>query len=149
MSLGPPVEPLLDRASELLAWAPFCDLLRECYTPEATLASAFARLMMRLFAAHGLIVMDAAGRDFHALGAPLLRAAIERAPELEAALLARTRELEALGFHAQVLVKPGASLLFLIDEFSGERLALRRTADHTWKAGPRTLLHRRTARYPR
>ena len=72
--------------------------------------------MTRLFAEHGLIVMDAAGRDFHALGAPALRYAIEDAEELEAALLARTAELEAAGYHAQVLVKPGASLLFLISE---------------------------------
>ena len=34
--------------------------------------------------------MDAAGRDFHALGAGALRDAIEHAEELEAALLART-----------------------------------------------------------
>ena len=65
----------------------------------------------------------------------MLRAAIERADEFEEALLARTRELEAAGYHAQVLVKPGASLLFLIEAATGERLALRRTADGGWKAG--------------
>ena len=124
--LGEGVEALLEQASELLGYAPVCDLLRECYVPGATLAGAFARLMARLFAAQGLIVMDAAGREFHALGEPVLRAAIERAGELEAALLERTRELEGAGFHAQVLVKAGASLLFLFDEETGERLALRR-----------------------
>ena len=58
--------------------------------------------------------MDAAGRDFHALGARALRAAIEDAEGFEAALLARAAELEAAGYHAQVLVKAGASLLFLV-----------------------------------
>ena len=133
--LGPGVEALLDRAEELLGYGPVCDLLRECYTPEATLGSAFAKLMAKLFAEQGLIVMDAAGREFHALGQSALRAAIERAEELEAALLARSKELETAGYHAQVLVKPGASLLFLIDAATGERLALRRTAPQSWKAG--------------
>jgi bacillithiol synthase len=141
--LGPGIEPALDRASELLGYAPVCDQLRAFYTPSATLGGAFARLMAQLFADQGLIVMDAAGRAFHALGASTLRAAIERAEELEEALLARTHELEHEQYHAQVLVKPGASLLFLLDETTGERLLIKRLpngqpdaqSDTQWKAG--------------
>ncbi len=136
------INALLDRASELLHHAPICDLLRECYAHQPdkaapTFAGAFARLMTRLFAGHGLIVMDASGCDFHALGASTLRFAIEHAEELEAALLARTAELEAAGYHAQVLVKPGASLLFLISEVEGaqNRQALHRDPDGNWKTG--------------
>jgi bacillithiol biosynthesis cysteine-adding enzyme BshC len=141
IALGGGIDALLDQASELLHYAPICDLLRECYAPSEdytpTFASAFARLMTRLFAEQGLIVMDAAGREFHALGAPTLRYAIEQAEELETALLARTAELEAAGYHAQVLVKPGTSLLFLVSEIDGvvHRQALRRVADGSWKAG--------------
>ena len=138
LALGDGVEAALERASDLLGYAPICDTLREFYSPGATLGEAFARLITRLFSEHGLIVMDAAGRGFHALGAATLRAALERAGELEEALLARTAELEGAGYHAQVLVKPNASLLFLIDEASGERLALRRLADGSWKAGSRS-----------
>jgi bacillithiol synthase len=149
---------LLEQATELLGYAPICDLLRECYGTQTvigeqsgeapTFGSAFARLLTRLFAAHGLIVMDAAGRDFHSLGAPALRYAIEHAEELEGALLARTSQLEAAGYHAQVLVKPGASLLFLVSDQVSDRAgeaegsaraktrqALRRLPDGTWKAG--------------
>jgi len=137
------IDGLLDQASELLGYAPICDLLRECYAYQPandsgpTFAGAFARLMTRLFAGHGLIVMDAAGRDFHSLGAPALRYALEHAEQLEAALLTRTAELEAAGYHAQVLVKPGASLLFLVSEVEGmkSRQALRRLPDDTWRAG--------------
>jgi len=140
------IDGLLDQASELLHHPSICDLLRECYAFQPannngpTFASAFARLMTRLFAEQGLIVMDAAGRDFHTLGASTLRYAIEHAEELEAALLARTVELEAAGYHAQVLVKPGASLLFLISEVDGhpgvkQRQALHRLPDGSWKAG--------------
>jgi bacillithiol biosynthesis cysteine-adding enzyme BshC len=141
IALPESINALLDQASDLLHHASICDLLRECYamregyTP--TFASAFARLMTRLFAEHGLIVMDAAGREFHALGASTLRFAIEHAEELEAALLARTAELEVAGYHAQVLVKPGSSLLFLISEADGaqNRQALHRLPDGSWKAG--------------
>jgi bacillithiol biosynthesis cysteine-adding enzyme BshC len=137
------IDALLDRASDLLHHAPICNLLRECYASQPanngvpTFASAFARLMTRLFAEHGLIVMDAAGREFHSLGAPTLRFAIEHAEELEAALLARTAELEVAGYHAQVLVKPGASLLFLVSEVEGaqNRQALHCLPDGSWKTG--------------
>jgi bacillithiol biosynthesis cysteine-adding enzyme BshC len=146
ISVGEGIEVALDQASELLAYAPVCDLLRECYTSEATLGSAFAKLMASFFREQGLIVMDAAGREFHALGAPVLRAAIDHAEELERVLLARSVELEAAGYHAQVLVKPNASLLFFLHEQTGERVALRRLGDGNWKAGSSTLttaeLHR-------
>jgi bacillithiol biosynthesis cysteine-adding enzyme BshC len=95
--------------------------------------------MAKLFAAHGLIVLDASERPFHALGAPPIRYAIEYAAELETALLARTAELESAGYHAQVLVKPGASLLFLVthgaDGKAEMRQPLRRTPDGIWKTG--------------
>jgi bacillithiol synthase len=131
------LEAALDQASELLGWAPVSELLRECYAPDATLAGAFGRLLTKLFAAQGLVVMDAAAAEFHALGASALRGAIEKADELEAGLLARSKELESAGYHAQVLVVPGHSLLFLIDEETGARVALKRTPEGEWKAGSR------------
>jgi bacillithiol biosynthesis cysteine-adding enzyme BshC len=131
------LDAVLDQASELLGWAPVCDLLRECYAPDATLAGGFGRLLTKLFAAQGLVVMDASSHEVHALGASALRVAIEKAEELEAGLLARSKELEAAGYHAQVLVVPGHSLLFLIEEETGARLPLKRTAEGEWKAGSR------------
>ncbi len=132
------LEAVLDYASELLGWAPICDLLRESYASGKTLAQAFGTLLTKVFADQGLIVMDASSRQFHKLGAPVLRLAIERADELESALMARSEELVTAGYHAQVLVTPGQSLLFLLDEQSGARLPLRRTADGSWKAGLRS-----------
>src|SRR6202046_2315922 len=142
------IDGLLEQASELLGYAPVCDLLRECYGSQPgndhgpTLGSAFGRLMTRLFEEQGLIVMDAAGRGFHALGAETLRYAIEHAAELEEALLKRTKELESGGYHAQVLVNAGASMLFLLSDPQGigvwDREALRRSPDGMWKAGGRS-----------
>jgi uncharacterized protein YllA (UPF0747 family) len=77
------------------------------------------------------------------MGAPVLRAGIERADELHAALVERNRQLEAAGYHAQVAVGAQNSLLFLIDERTGARVALKRTApsaqepDGLWTAGKR------------
>ncbi|HEY5055194.1 MAG TPA: bacillithiol biosynthesis cysteine-adding enzyme BshC, partial [Acidobacteriaceae bacterium] len=135
---GDGIGPLLERASELLSYASVTEMLREFYgSPHSTFAGAFARWMTRLFSQHGLIVMDASGRDFHSLGAKALRAAIEQAEELESALLTRSAELESAGYHAQVLVKPSASLLFLVNDSNGTetRQPLKRLPDATWKAG--------------
>ena len=130
----------LDRAQELLAYAPIADTLREFYAaPGATLAGAFGKLIAHIFAAHGLIVMDAASHEFHALGAPVLRTAIENASSLEESLIARSAELEAAGYHAQVLVQKGHSLLFLLDAETGARWPLRRGDDGSWRAGQQTL----------
>jgi bacillithiol biosynthesis cysteine-adding enzyme BshC len=136
---GPELAAVLERTIELLEFAPVSEWLQGCYLPKdgtrPTLALAFGRLMARIFADQGLIVMDAASRGFHALGASTLRCAIEDAAELQTALIARTEELERAGYHAQVLVVEGASLLFLLDDTTGERVALRRSTDGQWKAG--------------
>ncbi|HTY83924.1 MAG TPA: bacillithiol biosynthesis BshC, partial [Silvibacterium sp.] len=121
LPLGPGIIPLLDRTAELIGGTPEFDLLAACYTPGATFTSAFARFLARTFADQGLIVVDASTRAFHALGAPVLRHAIAHADELEAALHARDRLLAERGYHSQVLVAPGSSLLFLIDEDDGEQ----------------------------
>ena len=80
---GPEIEKVLEQASELLAYAPVTDWLRECYLPESdrkpTLANSFGRLIAKIFAEQGLIVIDASTREFHALGAKTLRYAIEHA----------------------------------------------------------------------
>ncbi len=140
---GPELDDVLERTSELLEFAPVSDWLRECYAPvdgkKTTLALAFGRLIARIFAEQGLIVMDASTRGFHALGASTLRYAIEHAAELQSALIARSAQLEKSGYHAQVLVAEGHSMLFLLEETTGERIALRTNPDGQWKAGGKTF----------
>lgn len=129
------LEGVLDRACDLFAWGPAADVLRGSYAPGQTMASGFGRLLAQVFAPFGLIVLDASTRGFHALGARALGYALEHAAELEAALLERSAELESAGYHAQVLVAAGHSLLFLLDAETGARLPLRRAAEGEWKAG--------------
>jgi bacillithiol biosynthesis cysteine-adding enzyme BshC len=133
--------PLVERARELLGPSETAGILASAYRPGRTFAQAFAELYAKTFAAQGLLTLDASGREFHRIGAPVLRAAVERADELHVALLERNAELEAAGYHAQVAVTPQSSLLFLIEEQTGARVALKRTMPSAaeprglWQAG--------------
>jgi bacillithiol biosynthesis cysteine-adding enzyme BshC len=131
--LGAGISSVVDQAAELLGPSPVLDAIQASYTPEATFAEAFGKLLASIFAEQGLILIDAADRRFHALGAPVLRYALEQPAELEALLLKRNEQLEQHGYAAQVLVTSGSSTLFLIDE-EGTRLALKRR-DAGWSAG--------------
>ena len=122
------IAPLVERATELLGPSAATAALAAAYQPGRTFAQAFAEFYSAIFAAQGLLIVDASGRDFHRLGAPVLRAALERADEFHAALTERSQALEAAGYHAQVAVAPQSSLLFLIDDKTGARLALKRIA---------------------
>jgi bacillithiol biosynthesis cysteine-adding enzyme BshC len=62
--------------------------------------------------------------EIRALAAPLIRKALDAAPDLTNGILERNRELESAGYHAQVHVEPHTSLVFLLE--NGRRLTLRR-----------------------
>jgi bacillithiol biosynthesis cysteine-adding enzyme BshC len=137
--------PILDRAWELVGYSDAMEWLTAAYKPGKTLAAAFAEFYSKAFASQGLLILDAAGREAHRLGSPVLRAAIERADELHEALLVRNREITAAGYTAQVAVAERGSLLFLIQNGEGDRtgarIALKRTPatasepDGLWQAG--------------
>jgi bacillithiol biosynthesis cysteine-adding enzyme BshC len=135
------ITPLIEQAWDLLGGSDAMDALAAAYQPGRTFAQAFAEFYSKAFAAQGLLVLDASSREVHRIGAPVLRAGIERADELHAALTARNAELIAAGYHVQVAVGPQSSLLFLIDEKTGARIALKRIAPGSaepqglWQAG--------------
>ena len=135
------ITPLVDQAWELLGASDALEALAAAYRPGRTFAQAFAEFYRKAFAAQGLLVLDAGGRDIHRMGAPVLQAALERADELHTALVVRNGELEAAGYHAQVAVGAQSSLLFLIDERTGARISLKRIVPSAaepqglWQAG--------------
>jgi len=143
------ITPLVDAAWELLGASDAMDALAAAYRPGNTFAEAFREFYAQAFGAQGLLLLDAGGREVHRLGAPVLRAAIEQADELHAALIARDSELQAAGYDVQVAVTAQSSLLFLVDERDGDRtgarIALRRTPPSAaepnglWTAGRQTL----------
>lgn len=99
-------------------------VLAESYTPGETFGSAFARLMARLFATQGLILLDPLDKRLHMLSAPLYHRVIEENVELTRDLLARSRQLEKAHYHAQVKVTESSVPLFL--SLDGRRLPIRR-----------------------
>lgn len=135
------IEPLIDQAWELLGSSDAMDALVAAWKPGRTFGQAFADFYSKAFAAQGLLVLDASSSEIHRLGSPVLKAAIERADELHAALLERNKALETAGYHAQVAVTSESSLLFLLDHRTGARLSLKRIpaspteANDLWQAG--------------
>ncbi len=127
VKFGPEVEAVVERAAALLGDSEVTNWLRQAYRPGESLGSAFALLFARLFADWGVILLDPADKDFHDLAKPLFRAAIERAPELDEALLARGKAIEAAGYHQQVKVTSATTLLFEVKD--GARTVVRRKAN--------------------
>ena len=127
VKFGPEIEPVVGRAAALLGDSAVTTWLREAYRPGESLGSAFALLFARLFADWGVILLDPAEKDFHDLAKPLFRSAIERASELDEALLARGKTLEAAGYHQQVKVTSATTLLFEVKD--GARTVVRRKSN--------------------
>lgn len=121
----------VDDLRSALAGLPFADeavaLVEAACTPGQTMGSAFARLIKTLFADYNLLLIDPMDPAIRTIAAPLVADAVRRMPELVAALIARSKELVARGYHAQVLVDPATSLVFLLQD--GQRFTLRRSGD--------------------
>jgi bacillithiol biosynthesis cysteine-adding enzyme BshC len=98
--------------------------LRESYAPGTGFAAAFAKLMARLFKDYGVVLLDPLDEELKQAAAPLYSQAIEKAEEIAQALVTRSRELEAAGYHAQVHVSEDMVPLFIVDE--GRRVAMTR-----------------------
>lgn len=125
--LADDLERLSSELEQLLGESVTLKLVREAYRPGQTFASAFAELMTRLFSSHGLILLDSSDPELHKIGAPLFATAVEEAEALTEALLARNRDLESAGYHAQVNVTVSSTLLFFIKD--GNRIAVHRKND--------------------
>ena len=112
-----------------LAGLPFADeaadLVERAYRPDVTMGEAFAAMVREVFAPYGLLLIDPMTPAIRRMAAPFMRTAVERMPELNDALIARSKELVDRGYHAQVLVDGKTSLAFLIE--GGHRTSLRRT----------------------
>lgn len=100
-------------------------MVERAWRPGASMGEAFAAFIREIFAPWGLLLIDPMQPAIRKLAAPLIRQAVERMPELTEDLMARSRELESRGYHAQVLVDAKTSLVFLLE--NGQRTALRRS----------------------
>lgn len=126
VSLSEEILPVVDEAASLLGDSEAVQFLRESYRPGETLGTAFARFYARLFSPWGVILLDASDAELHGVAGPIYRAAIERAEDLDAALLERGQALETAGYHQQVKVTASSVLLFALRD--GARTAVHRRA---------------------
>lgn len=137
---GDEIAGVVQAAAELLGDTPVTEMLRESYRAGESFGSAFARLFARLFADWGVILLDPCDPEMQAIAAPIYKAAIERAAEIDDALLERGKALERAGYHQQVKVTPSSTLLFTLHE--GARIPIhRRLNGHSMEflAGDRKL----------
>ncbi|HKQ52132.1 MAG TPA: bacillithiol biosynthesis cysteine-adding enzyme BshC, partial [Pyrinomonadaceae bacterium] len=107
-------------------------LLRETWAGGRGYGEAFARMMTKLTGRYGLILLDPLDTKLKELAAPLYARAARRAPEIAAALVERSRELEEAGYHAQVSATENTFPLFIHKE-DGTRHALVRTDGDRYK----------------
>jgi bacillithiol biosynthesis cysteine-adding enzyme BshC len=105
---------LVASAAELLGDSAAAEFLRESYREGETFSGAYAKLYTRLFAEHGLVLLDPSDAELHRIAKPLFLEAIERAGELDDALLARNREITKAGYHEQVKVTAESTPLFAL-----------------------------------
>jgi bacillithiol biosynthesis cysteine-adding enzyme BshC len=126
--LGDAVEPLVAKAAAALEGSfgeEFAAALRESYAPGETYGSAFGKLMSRIFAGRGIIFIDPLDPRLHRLSVGVYRRALDESQSLRDQLLARSKELENGGFHAQVKVTRESTLLFYNVEGSRQPLRQR------------------------
>jgi len=100
-----------------------CALAERTYRNGSTMGAAFGELLRGILAGFDIPLVDPMLPAFRELAAPVLREAVEAAPELTASILQRNRELAEAGYHAQVHVEEQTSFVFLLE--GGKRLALR------------------------
>lgn len=101
--------------------------LRAAYQPGETWSQAFGKFLTRLFGRWGVILLDPLEETIHRLSVPIYKRALHRAKDLRALLQARSAELVEAGYHAQVHVAEGSTLLFA--ERDGNRLPIHASAD--------------------
>ncbi|MGC1106822.1 MAG: bacillithiol biosynthesis cysteine-adding enzyme BshC [Candidatus Acidiferrales bacterium] len=125
--LGNSVDAVVEHAVELLQGAgkrEIAEALKASYRQGETLGSAFGKLLARVLKGRGLILLDPLDKRLHELARPVYRKAVEDAGPIAEDLLARGKDLERKGFHAQVKVTQQSTLVFL--DVDGKREPVRR-----------------------
>jgi bacillithiol biosynthesis cysteine-adding enzyme BshC len=101
--------------------------LRESYAQGVGFADAFGRLMARLFREYGVVLLDPLDEELKQVAAPLYSEALQKSSDIARALVARSRDLEEAGYHAQIHVSDDMVPLFIMDD--GRRAAITQQDD--------------------
>lgn len=127
----------LDEFERLCSGLPFAQeavaLARESCTGAAGFGDSFRALYRKLLEPYGIVFLCPLQPRIRALAAPLLRRAIEQAPQLTDALLQRGSAMQAAGYHQQVHVQASTALVLLFEQ--SVRLGLKRKNGRYWTCG--------------
>lgn len=113
--------PLPDMGAQLEALTRACgsapngaalEAVRRAYSTGATVGAAYVQLLRALLEPLGVAVLDASHPAVRTAGLPLLREALARGRDLEAALKQRSGALKEAGHRAQVAHVAGRTLVF-------------------------------------
>jgi len=131
------INSVVDQLFELLPNSEFAAdmkaLVKGAWQPGRGFVESFGAMMTSLLGHYGLIFLDPLDPELKKLAAPLYSEAAQRAPEIAAAIEKRSSDLEAAGYHAQVLATANSFPLFLHDEH-GARHAVARVENGKYKA---------------
>ncbi|MFL5523731.1 MAG: bacillithiol biosynthesis BshC [Gemmatimonadaceae bacterium] len=87
-------------------------LLRQYYTKNETVGSAYVLFLRALLEPLGIAVLDASHPATRASAGPVLAAALQKAGDIASAISERNHEIEKAGYAMQVQDVPGLSLVF-------------------------------------
>ncbi|MDQ3673074.1 MAG: bacillithiol biosynthesis cysteine-adding enzyme BshC [Gemmatimonadota bacterium] len=118
------------------------ELVKEFYTPEATIGSAYVSLLRALFEPLGIAVLDAAHPATRGAALPVLRGALEKSEVISERLFAMNTAIEDAGYKVQVQDVPGLSLVFMAQSGERKRVPIKSARKHSDSAdlGPNVLL---------
>ena len=102
--------------------ARYTDLLRDTFTPDATMGSAFSTLMAEILRDTAVGLVDAGDPRLKEASRPVFRAEAEDPAGAEAALRETGEALKAGGYDRQVSLLRGATNLFVDSQSGRERL---------------------------
>jgi bacillithiol synthase len=96
--------------------------IESAYKPGSSFGNSFAALLSRIFDGSGLILFDPQDSTTKPFVSRLFQKALREANAIRTSLVQRNHELEAAGFHSQVSILEGSTVLFLSKD--GQRRAL-------------------------
>ena len=124
----------LEALEEILGGLPYAadaiERARDAYEAVPGLGEAFRSFYGNLLSETGIVFLCPMSEGIRSLAAPVVRQAIERAPELTDSLLRRGGGLQAAGYHQQVHFQGSTSLVLLFE--SAARVVLKRKNGVYW-----------------
>lgn len=97
--------------------------LKDSYSANLGFAEGFARLLAKIFANYGVVLLDAQDKNLKPIASPIFETVLHKSKEIAQSLVNRSQILEQSGYHAQVHTSLDMVPLFLLE--NNHRLALR------------------------